>query len=390
MFRAVCFFISTSEKGYFFSLNKQFLSHFPWTLLRHGWVPAMSVCPHTKKADHWSVEQNGAVKQLLFLRTLSSCSWTKAEQTRLLVAAISFFFSPPPPRSNSSVVRISYSMKQDQPQPGRLAGGGSCFCSPFHFFYRMKEVLRLFQAESFSTPSFTRLWSQTETLEMLPNKELSHGLRVWNQLEQPPPPQLCWGCSSTGETHTRWLLLLSKHHLILSGSLRPSPFGALAAQGARHCSFPETLQQGCWDFNSFFFFFLTSVCPWPCGVQWMLVFFMLSKTSVGWGKGKTHAVFSVVVRKGRKMLKQEANANVCWSICAHTCMPPLLWGRRAPTKEQIPDCSDTAVTSALKAPWDPIHSDLFQERFSLFTTSHRSMLPRPCPAPISCKEHSSS
>lgn len=96
MFRAVCFFISTSEKGYFFSLNKQFLSHFPWTLLRHGWVPAMSVCPHTKKADHWSVEQNGAVKQLLFLRTLSSCSWTKAEQTRLLVAAISFFFSPPP------------------------------------------------------------------------------------------------------------------------------------------------------------------------------------------------------------------------------------------------------------------------------------------------------
>lgn len=42
------------------------------------------------------------------------------------------------------------------------------------------------------------------------------------------------------------------------------------------------------------------------------MFFMLSKTSAGWGgKGKTHAVFSVVVRKGRKMLKEEANVDVC-------------------------------------------------------------------------------
>lgn len=43
------------------------------------------------------------------------------------------------------------------------------------FFHRMKEVLGLFQAASFSTPSFTQLQSQTETLETIPNKELSHG-----------------------------------------------------------------------------------------------------------------------------------------------------------------------------------------------------------------------
>lgn len=89
------------------------------------------------------------------------------------------------------------------------------------------------------------------------------------------------------------------------------------------------------------------------------------------------------------MLKQEANVHVCLNDRAHACMAPLLWGERD-MKEQTLDRSDTVVTSALKAPHDPIHSDLFQERFSLSPASHYSMLPRACPAHISCKEHSKS
>lgn len=48
--------------------------------------------------------------------------------------------------------RISCSVKQDQPQPRE--GRRELFSSPFHLSHRIKEVLRLFQAASSSTPSF--------------------------------------------------------------------------------------------------------------------------------------------------------------------------------------------------------------------------------------------
>lgn len=170
----------------------------------------------------------------------------KAEQTRLLLAAISFFFFFLP-RSNSSVVRISYSVKQDQLQPGRLAGGREPFCSPFHFFHRMKEVLRLFQAESFPTPSFTQLWSQTETLETLPNKELSMAPSL-KPIRNP--------CS----TFVLGLFQLwgDPDKMMASPSTSPPsarqplpPYRALPAQRAQCCCFPEMLQQGCRDFPLF-------------------------------------------------------------------------------------------------------------------------------------------
>lgn len=42
-------------------------------------------------------------------------------------------------------------------ETGSAGGGRELFSSPFHFSRRMKEVLRLLQAASSSTPSVTRL-----------------------------------------------------------------------------------------------------------------------------------------------------------------------------------------------------------------------------------------
>lgn len=47
------------------------------------------------------------------------------------------------------------------------------------------------------------------------------------------------------------------------------------------------------------------------------------------------------------------------AVHTHACYPHYEAGGTTPPKEQIPDCSDTAVTSALKAPWDPNHSVMF-------------------------------
>lgn len=61
-------------------------------------------------------------------------------------------------------------------------------------------------------------------------------------------------------------------------------------------------------------------------------------------------------------------------------VPALLRGRR--DKRTNPRGA-TALTRALKAPWNPIP---LPERFPVFTASHPSTLPGACPAPRSCRE----
>lgn len=131
----------------------------------------------------------------------------------------------------------------------------------------------------------------------------------------------------------RCLLLPGNSHHLLGNSL-PRDSGVAA--------FPRHHSRAVGILIQFFFFF--------GGLQWMLVFVMLGKAL--WGGGReTQAALSVVVRKGRKMLKQAADSLFAeMAVHTHGCRAsPAARQEGQENKSPRCHCSDKSPEGTLES-----------------------------------------